>query len=132
MKSLRVLAGCATALCMATTVHAQAARADSAKPMMTVSGTIPPRVPPRAYLGVTLSMHNGGRPFISKVDEGSPAQRGGFAVGDVVLSIDGHDPMEPGPYWPGRVPGRKYVVRVQRADQQLELELVAASPPQAQ
>lgn len=132
MKNLLVLAGCATALCMATTAHAQAAGADSAKPMM-MSGTIPPKVPPRAYLGVTLSMHNGGRPFISKVDAGSPAQRGGFAVGDVVLSIDGHDPMEPGPYWPGRVPGRKYVVRVQRADQQLELELVAAPlRPQAQ
>lgn len=51
-----------------------------------------PRTAPKqnsGYLGVVLEPTEEGTPVIGRISEGSPAQKAGFKVGDVVLSVSG-------------------------------------------
>jgi len=47
----------------------------------------------RPWLGVTLEADSvAGGPVVRSLSPGSPAKKGGLGVGDVIESIDGHDP----------------------------------------
>jgi S1-C subfamily serine protease len=84
--------------------------------------------PPAASLGFALSHHDDGRPVVVGVDEGTPAEQAGMAVGDIILSIDGHDTRDRGTGFRGATPGRRFVLRVQRDTTEREIVLVAGPP----
>jgi predicted metalloprotease with PDZ domain len=70
-----------------------------------------------------------GEPFVvTQVAEDSPASRAGLMAGDRILAVDGVDTTETGVLFPTLAPERRYQFRVQRGDQELELELISAPP----
>ncbi len=115
------------ACCVPGVVRAQGSPpADSMKPMM--SGVIRPTRPAIVFMGFGWR-HRTGEPFrVSQVLEDSPASRAGLMVGDALLAVDGHDPTENGVIFPNNAPGRHYRLRVQRGDQELELEIISDPP----
>ncbi|HET7460186.1 MAG TPA: PDZ domain-containing protein [Longimicrobium sp.] len=66
--------------------------------------------------------------IVAQVVDGSPAAGAGLAIGDRILMVNGSVPGEMDPLFPNIAPGRRYRLQVQRGDQLLELELVAAPP----
>lgn len=112
------------ACCLPRAVRAQGAA--SAEPPM--SGVMRPTRPASVFMGLGWR-HQTGEPFrVSQVVDDSPASRAGLMVGDALLAIDGHDPTEDGVLFPNNAPGRHYRLRVQRGDQELELEIISAPP----
>jgi S1-C subfamily serine protease len=74
-------------------------------------------------------------PEITTVVPGSNAARAGLMVGDTLVSVNGHDLRQPALLFPDRAPGTKYVMRIRRGGEDLELiysypALPAAPPPQ--
>ena len=99
--------------------------APAAPPM---SGVMRPTRPASVFMGFGWR-HQTGEPFrVSQVVDDSPASRAGLMVGDALLAVDGHDPTEDGVLFPNNTPGRHYRLRVQRGDQELELEIISAPP----
>jgi S1-C subfamily serine protease len=86
------------------------------------------------YYGGTLEMRPDGQwgladfPVVTRVDSGSVSARGGFRLGDVLLTVNGRDARDARPFRlrPGEV---HWVVRVRRgnAEQDLTMEVPAAS-----
>jgi S1-C subfamily serine protease len=84
------------------------------------------------YGGMTLevwpdgSYHMVNLPKVIRVDSGSVAARGGFRLGDELVSVNGRDVREPRPFrlQPGEV---RWVVRIRRGEE--EKELVMEVPP---
>jgi C-terminal processing protease CtpA/Prc len=105
---------------------AQAQRRDTV-----TSGTTIINRRPNAYIGLGTSYQRGKHLLVAAVAEGSPAASAGLAVGDTLISVDGHDTREPGPLFPGLAPGRRYTLIVERDGEELELFLTAAAPPHA-
>ena len=62
-------------------------------------------------------------PLVVAVVEGSPAQRSGIAVGDVIVRVNGRDGREAA-LFRDRSPGTRYVVRVRRGDREEEITFV--------
>ena len=52
---------------------------------------VQPIVVGQKWLGVTYEAYDGGGAYVTGIYEGSPAQRVGLEVGDVIISISGHD-----------------------------------------
>lgn len=67
-------------------------------------------------------------PFVHTVVPGSNAARAGIRVGDVILSVNGRDTRQP-PLFLVREPGTRYVLRVRRDAEELELTFVYPEPP---
>lgn len=127
MRNRIVLFALVIACCVPGIVRAQGVPAtDSLKP--TMSGVIRPTRPAIVFMGFGWQ-HRTGEPFrVGQVLEDSPASRAGLMVGDALLAVDGHDPTENGVLFPDNAPGRHYRLRVQRGDQELELEIISAPP----
>lgn len=97
-------------------------------------GAAPPPAALAEGAGYTgLGLRSGGRggpggvvetslPTVSRVAPGSPAERAGLQVGDVVLEADGRDPREARALWPA--PGVPKVLRIRRGEEELEVVLV--------
>jgi predicted metalloprotease with PDZ domain len=101
--------------------------ADSVQGRM-MSGVIRPTRPAIVFMGFGWR-HRTGEPYrVSQVQDDSPASRAGLMVGDALLAVDGHDPTEDGVMFRNNAPGRHYRLRVQRGDQELELEIISAPP----
>lgn len=66
-------------------------------------------------------------PVVSVVRPQSGAAEAGLAVGDVVLAVDGRDGRERG-LFRHLEPGQRYVLRIRRGTEVLELTLVARPP----
>jgi predicted metalloprotease with PDZ domain len=113
------------ACCVPGVIQAQTPR-DSTKPMM--SGVVHPTRPAIVFLGLGWR-HRTGEPFkVSQVLDDSPASRAGLLVGDALLAVDGEDPTQSGVLFPNNAPGRHYRLRVQRGDEELELEIISDPP----
>ncbi|MFL5540214.1 MAG: PDZ domain-containing protein [Longimicrobiaceae bacterium] len=124
MRAGTFIAAAAAAIFAHGPVAAQQSQPDST-PHRVV--TRPPR-PATVYLGLGWS-YRLGEPFVvTRVDDDSPASRAGLVTGDRILAVDGVDTVESGVLFAGPTPGRHYRLRVQRGDQELELELIAAPP----
>lgn len=70
-------------------------------------------------------------PKITTVVAGSNAARAGLMVGDTLVSVDGRDLRQPVPLFPDRTPGTKYVMRVRRGGEDLELIYTYPATPAA-
>jgi predicted metalloprotease with PDZ domain len=89
---------------------------------------IRPTRPATVYTGFSWS-YRSGEPFVvTRVHDDSPASRAGLVAGDRILAVDGVDVVETGVLFPVLAAGRRYRFRVQRGDQELELELISAPP----
>jgi S1-C subfamily serine protease len=67
-------------------------------------------------------------PVIKQVAPGSNAARAGLAVGDVLLSVDGRD-TRTSPLFPDQRGGVRYLLRVRRGGEEVELTYVFPAPP---
>jgi S1-C subfamily serine protease len=67
-------------------------------------------------------------PEIKTVVPGSNAARAGLMVGDTLVSVNGHDLRQPVPLCPDRTPGTRYMMRVRRAGEDLELIFMYPAP----
>jgi S1-C subfamily serine protease len=117
----------ALALALAGVTHANAQQGTA------VPATTGQRVPipgkPRVFTGLSFSRTNGAPPVVVDVAPDSPASRAGLAAGDTILTVDGHDTTEPGPLFPGIVPGKTFTLGVRgAAGQERTLVLVVAPP----
>lgn len=124
MKLYRAILLCAALLTSAVSAGAQ-------------ESTVPTGRRVRADVGFGLDfqmsmtpagMQPTGHPRVSSVRAGSNAQAAGLAVGDLLLAVDGRDTQRPGRWFADAVPGRRYVLRVRRGQQEMEI-VVAADPP---
>jgi S1-C subfamily serine protease len=70
-------------------------------------------------------------PVIKQVAPGSNAARAGLAVGDVLLSVDGRD-TRTSPFFPDQRGGVRYLLRVRRGPEEVELTYVFPAPPPAE
>jgi S1-C subfamily serine protease len=89
--------------------------------------------PPR--WGFAIGMNPGpnntyGYPFVHTVVKGSNAERAGLAVNDTILSVNGRDARRP-PLFPVREAGTRYVLRVRRGREELELTFIYPQVPSA-
>lgn len=110
------------------TVRAQddAARPDTMQGMM--SGVVRPTRPATVFMGFGWSYRSGESYRVDKVTEDSPASRAGLMTGDVLLAVDDRDLTQSGILFPNNAPGRHYRLRVQRGDQEIELEIISGPP----
>lgn len=99
----------------------------------TISGqlTNPNPRPPTVSFGFALSIPGGGHPVLTQVADNSPAARAGLRPGDRIVSVDGRNTAEGGPLFPEAVPGRRYLLRIQRGSEVMEVPIVA-DPPRTQ
>lgn len=68
-----------------------------------------------------------GYPTVGELCDDSPAEQAGFAVGDVILQVDGADAREHPPFV-GVRPRVTYVVRIRRDGTEREIELTPVAP----
>jgi S1-C subfamily serine protease len=61
-----------------------------------------------------------GYPYVTEIAAHSNAERAGLAVGDTIVAINGRDARQP-PLFPVQEPGTRYVLRVRRGEEELEL-----------
>jgi S1-C subfamily serine protease len=87
-----------------------------------------PQPPATAWFGFSHEVRNMGRPVITGVRPGSPAAEAGLSAGDVILSVDGQDTEERLPNFRIATPGRRYILRVRRGEEEREVAIVAAPP----
>jgi S1-C subfamily serine protease len=62
------------------------------------------------------------------VEKGSPAERAGFRVGDVLIAVNGFDPMTARARATLRGPGLPNAIRVRRGVTELTLTLTPTTP----
>ncbi len=65
---------------------------------------------------------------VTLVVKGSNAERAGLEVGDVILDVDGRD-VRGVPLFPSRVPGTRYLLRIKRGAEEMELTFIYPEPP---
>ncbi len=96
---------------------------DTSKPPVNRSG----------YTGLSFSVkatttpdgkYHAGYSQVAGVETGSPAQKAGFAVGDVMVAVNGADTLDAAALF--FAAKKRYVVRVRRGDEEQELILVPA------
>jgi predicted metalloprotease with PDZ domain len=92
------------------------------------SGVIRPTRPAIVDMGFGWRFKTGEGYTIAGVRDDSPASRAGLIDGDMLIAIDGRAPDEPDALFPNNAPGRHYRLRVQRGDQELELEVISGPP----
>lgn len=85
-----------------------------------------------AYRG-DFNVENGvpklaGPPEVTQVICDSPAHRAGVRAGDLILSVNGRHPGEPGVLTPRR-PGLRFDLRVRRGERVLEVSFVSVPRP---
>lgn len=89
----------------------------------------------RGWVGIEMAqVDDEGRPVVTGVVAGSPAERAGFARGDVLMSFNGvsHDEGEKAVNAEVKrvaVPGRTIVIGVLRDGQEVDLEVVLGRIP---
>jgi len=93
------------------------------------AGAAPPR------WGFAVGMRPGpnntyGYPYVHTVVKGSNAERAGLAVDDTILSVNGRDARRP-PLFPVREAGTRYVLRVRRGREEMELTFIYPETPAA-
>jgi membrane-associated protease RseP (regulator of RpoE activity) len=103
------------------------------QPRTTVNRNANP-VPPRFgfAVGAKAGPNNTfGHPFVHVVVPGSNAARAGIQVGDTILTINGRDARQ-GKLFPVQVAGTRYLLRVRRGREELELTYIfPVIPPRA-
>lgn len=129
MKALHYLLAVVAAASLAGRAHAQSP-AETAPPpgAHMLGGHRDFTRPATAYFGFGWIIRNESRPMVTRVDADSPASAAGLRVGDVILSVDSHDTLDP-PMFRNPVPGRRYALRVARGRETVDLVIVAAPVP---
>lgn len=111
-----------------------------------VVGTVPSVVgaqnePPKGWVGVLITTGIGERgasgrfvfpdyPVIESIDPGSPAEKAGLRVGDILMSINSQDfKLDPIPMNELLVPGRQIVFRYRRANVEKLTRMTVAERP---
>jgi predicted metalloprotease with PDZ domain len=120
-----VLSGCVTAQSQPQPQPQPAA----GNPPGTISGTLtnPNPRPATVSFGFALTIPGGGHPILTQVADNSPASRAGLRAGDQILAVDGRDTRS-GPLFADAVPGQRYVLRIQRGNEVIEVPIVADPP----
>jgi C-terminal processing protease CtpA/Prc len=132
-------------VCIVLTVSAgctSASNPNDAPVAPTPQGHAVPRssseIRPRGYTGIDLQRSASvglareiipDYSVIIAVAEGSPAEKAGLAVGDVILEVNGRDARGPGSKF--FEPGVTYVLRIRRGKAEREVTLVAVPQPPA-
>lgn len=140
MRQITLLLGLAGALALPVAAHAQPGAARTQ-----VNGRAQP-VPPRFGFAVGAKVgpnNTAGYPYVHTVVPGSNAERAGIQVGDTILTINGRDARD-GQLFPVREAGTRYLMRVRRGREEVELNFTfpvipartatpaAAAPPAQQ
>jgi len=133
-----VFATCLLALFIASGVSAQ--QPGSSAPVQEKSVTAGRARPNAAYLGISYSikpamapdgsMRLAEHPAITAVAPGSPAAKVGIAVGDVILSANGVDALDPKALF-GEA-GKVYVLRIRRGSEVREFTVQSTASPGAE
>lgn len=117
-------------VCLVAMVCPEPAHAQVTGPTTTTHGTIS-QPPPKAEFGFHWDSRNMNPPVVSLVDPNSPAQRAGLAAGDIILMVDDRDMHPAQGLFPDAVPGRRYLMHIQRGTERLRL-VIEAAPPKPQ
>ena len=64
---------------------------------------------------------------VRRVPAGSNAERAGLVVGDTIVAVNGKDSRER-PLFTERAPGTRYVLRVRREGEEMEIEYTVPAP----
>lgn len=91
-----------------------------------ISGTIA-NPAPRVYMGFGWRKESLNLPVVNAVAPGSPAEKAGFRVGDVMYAVDGRS-WDDGGWFAGNAPGRRFVVTMQRGSEFVDLTIVSDPP----
>ena len=100
------------------------------------AGRVIPVGQPAGYHGIGIRGRAGGNgwadyPVIVRVEEGSPAQKAGLLVGDVMLAVDGTDARQFGALTAAQV-GRTFVIWVRRGEEVSPFTLTTVANPRTQ
>lgn len=97
--------------------------------------TSPPRPQRSGYTGLEFTVritmtpdqkYHAGYSQISGIHPGSPGERAGFKIGDVILAVNGVDARTPKALF--FAPQQRYVVRIRRGTEEREQILIPAVP----
>jgi S1-C subfamily serine protease len=102
-----------------------AAAAQPGTPRTHVNGNAQPVAPRFGFaVGAKVGPNNtAGYPYVHTVVPGSNAERAGIQVGDTILTINGRDARD-GQLFPVREAGTRYLLRVRRGREEIELNFV--------
>lgn len=131
MNRITLLLGLAGTLALPTAALAQHG-SPAAQPRTSVNrnaNTVPPRF--GFAVGADMGPNNTFRhPFVHTVVPGTNAERAGIQVGDTILTINGRDARQ-GQLFPVRQAGTRYLLRVRRGREEMELTFIFPVIPTA-
>lgn len=128
-------------ICVLPPIFAACASAQPLEVKQPSVRTSPDSIPPstsqqRGYTGlyfrssVTMTPdHQMHRDYssVAHIDSGSPAEKAGLAAGDMILEVNGTDTRTPVRGIFAFVPGRKYILRIRRGQEEREIVLIPIS-----
>lgn len=118
----------ALALALAGVTHANAQQGSNPGTPDTTGQRVAMPGTPRVFTGLSFRRTNGGPPVVVGVAPDSPASRAGLAVGDAIVTVDGHDTTETS-LFAGSTPGKAYTLGVRGAGGQERTVVLVVAPP---